>query len=570
MFQTRGSKVPALKFSLDSRCPAIYVSGVRPPVETVTTDFPMVLRKHPMSAHLLEIRKPLSERVVEVTFRTRLPTKGLERVVLVAELLTHAPNLLLLDGTRRILAAFSSATAERSGGLYEEFRYPPTRKIDLEVALEDQTWLDETAFQQDPKAWLMQTLAGVGPVPADELAYRTAISGGGLAKEIQRVIGQLRQPSRTAWIYSERPLSYLLERNDVEGLRKAIISPIELESLRRTHSFETYSGIVEAARHVLDELESCLLLERAKSPVLKKLRGHARRLREQRRRLVDRKQRFEEALGFQAEAQMLVASGWAMNRCYETVDVTDYFGDRPRKRTLRLDPTRTLRENIDRMFQHYRKAERGLKMVEKELATLLAREGNLAQDAERIRSIGNWDSWNAEFGSHAKPRSGSGHGVARPTTGASAQSSRRRSIQIHGREVLVGRNSQENDELRFRIVADKRNKRGLTHTAALPMSSFRRHVNPRPAASRRAGDSRQEFSGRLQILFEFRPCGGTLVPACPDGGVQNESICQLNTDEAGARGGAREGRPRHSRMLAVRVGGRIATRIFILPPQCAH
>ena len=121
---------------------------------------------------------------------------------------------------------------------------------------------------------------------------------------------------------------------------------------------------------------------------------------------MDRKQRFEEALGFQAEAQMLVASGWAMNRCYETVDVTDYFGDRPRKRTLRLDPTRTMRENIDRMFQHYRKAERGLKMVEKELATLVAREGNLAQDAEQIRSIGNWDSWNAEFGSHAKPQAG--------------------------------------------------------------------------------------------------------------------------------------------------------------------
>jgi len=46
-----------------------------------------------------------------------------------------------------------------------------------------------------------------------------------------------------------------------------------------------------------------------------------------------------------------------------------------------------------------------------------------------------------------------------------------------------------------------------------------------------------------------------------------ESIWVVKSETAGATGGAFEGRPRHSRILVVPSGGRIAARIFMRPPQ---
>src|SRR5438067_8710326 len=65
IFQTGSARLPALKVLMNAQIPALYASEARPPLEPESSDFLMVLRKHLTSAELVEVRKPLSERIVE-------------------------------------------------------------------------------------------------------------------------------------------------------------------------------------------------------------------------------------------------------------------------------------------------------------------------------------------------------------------------------------------------------------------------------------------------------------------------------------------------------------------------
>src|SRR5947207_9622374 len=85
ILQTRSNRLPALKIVMNARDPAVYPSEARTPLESPGSDFLMVLRKHFTSAELLEFRKPLSDRVLELVFKTAVPSKELETMSLVFE-----------------------------------------------------------------------------------------------------------------------------------------------------------------------------------------------------------------------------------------------------------------------------------------------------------------------------------------------------------------------------------------------------------------------------------------------------------------------------------------------------
>jgi len=126
-------KLPAFKILSETRHPALYASEVRPPVEPPATDFLMVLRKHLTSGEIVNFHKPLSERILEFSFKTVVPSKELETMFLVVELLPNAPNLILLDAERRVMASFLPMTPQHGIAEYEPYTYPKSgNKIDLE------------------------------------------------------------------------------------------------------------------------------------------------------------------------------------------------------------------------------------------------------------------------------------------------------------------------------------------------------------------------------------------------------------------------------------------------------
>src|SRR5262249_27489882 len=145
IFQTRSVKLPAVKIVADNQRPALYASETRPPIESPGTDFQMVLRKHLTSAELTGVSKPLSERIIEFNFKTAVPSKELETMSLIVELLPNAPILILLDAKRRVLSSFLPITPQHGIGEYEPYSYPAQGdKLPLERLLEP----DASDFQE--------------------------------------------------------------------------------------------------------------------------------------------------------------------------------------------------------------------------------------------------------------------------------------------------------------------------------------------------------------------------------------------------------------------------------------
>jgi predicted ribosome quality control (RQC) complex YloA/Tae2 family protein len=139
IFQTRSAKIPALKVVVEPHNPAFYLSEARPPIETPSADFLMVLRKHLTSAELVSFNKPLSERVIELVFKTAVPTRALETMSLILELIPNAPNIILLDAERRVLSSFLPISPQHGIGEYEIYSPPKSKeKIRLEELLEGQ------------------------------------------------------------------------------------------------------------------------------------------------------------------------------------------------------------------------------------------------------------------------------------------------------------------------------------------------------------------------------------------------------------------------------------------------
>jgi len=451
IFQTRSVKLPALKIAAEPQNPAMYPSETRPPVEAPAGDFLMVLRKHLTSAELVSFTKPLSERIVEFVFKTAVPTKELETMSLILELLPNAPNIILLDAERRVLSSFLPITPQHGIAEYETYSYPKAGdKLDLQHLLEgDAPELNDIGSQSNPKEWLISHVAGIGPVFAGEVLYRYRKSNRPAIEEIRALLEQARAPSRSAWLYTDLPLGHILEQNDLRRLKKAILSPIELESLERSHSSRLFANILDASKFYYDELETRTLLEQSKGPVLRDFRDVGKKVAAREKRLLREQKKYQDAEGLQKTAQMLTSSGMKMEEHYESVRVTDYFAETPRQVDVALDSTISLRENIDRMFKRYQKAGRGKEIVAKQIAEARNRRGVVEDQMRRLQAIKDWDTWLA-ISSKLPPREQAG---THPAPEVGDRPRRIRTLKVDDREILIGRSGRENDDLTFHVAA---------------------------------------------------------------------------------------------------------------------
>jgi len=454
IFQTRSARMPALKIVVEPQNPALYPSEARTPVETSGIDFQMVLRKHLTSAELVSIFKPLSERIVEFVFKTAVPTKELETMSLVVELLPNAPNIILLDAERRVLSSFLPITPQHGIREYETYSYPKAGdKLDLQRVMDtDALDLNDLRAQSNPQSWLISRIAGLGPVFAGEIVHRQKKSNHPMIEEIRSLVQQVRGSSRAGWLYTDLPLGHILEQNDLKRLNKAILSPIELESLERTHSSRVFPNIIEAAKFHFDELERRMLLEHSKTPILRDFRDAGKRLAGREKRLVREQKKYEDAEGLQKTAQMLTSSGMKMDQHYESVTVTDYFREEPAPVDVPLDSTITLRENIDKMFKRYQKAGRGKEIVAQQMAQTRNRRALLEEQTRRLHAIKDWDTWLAIASKLPQARNLNPSFGHPPPEEEGAHPKRFRLIKIENREVLIGRSGRDNDELTFNVA----------------------------------------------------------------------------------------------------------------------
>ena len=92
-------------------------------------------------------------------------------------------------------------------------------------------------------------------------------------------------------------------------------------------------------------------------------------------------------------------------------------------------------------------------MVAQQLGQIRNRMASVQEQTRRLQAIKDWDTWHAiasKIPGHQERNPRQTDGSGRPMPGGEAK--RFRSLNIDGREILIGKGARENDELTFDVA----------------------------------------------------------------------------------------------------------------------
>jgi len=171
------------------------------------------------------------------------------------------------------------------------------------------------------------------------------------------------------------------------------------------------------------------------------------------KKLKKRQAHIEQDLPVQENAEqlkqagdLLLANRWRLEKGMTALEVENFYADSAEKITLHLDPLLTPQQNIDKSFQRYKKAKRGvahsrrrLRETADELGWLqqldyqlseTVKNADIEEIAQELKRAGLWRNPGSLHARRTQPRS----------TFLEA-------LSPNGFKILWGRNNRQNDEL---------------------------------------------------------------------------------------------------------------------------
>jgi predicted ribosome quality control (RQC) complex YloA/Tae2 family protein len=407
----------------------------------------LLLAKYVDQARLIEISQPPLERVLRLVFEG-----ALGRLVLLCEIMGRYSNIILLGEDGLILDAIKRvpATINRYRTILPKQSYvaPPAQAKAHPLTLTLATLRQSLETASGETLWqrLVGGVTAISPLLAREIAHRASgdaealwpLADDGTLRLLLVMQELLRLPESHAWqpclaldeetgrpiAYAPYALTHLPHREEMAQISTAIQRFQEAR-----HSFDAYAQARQRLRHLIHEGEE----------------RQGKRVEALRRSL----RPAQEIEALRTRANAILANTWAM-RPGQTELVVDAsaWGGAAEGETLRisLDPKLSPSENAQELFRTYRKLQAAAQEVpalieegELELAYLrqLRAEVELAENRLQLDEVEH-ELREAGYLAAEKKRQPSGKSEL-----LSARAP-------DGTLILVGRNSQQNDEVTFR------------------------------------------------------------------------------------------------------------------------
>lgn len=448
---------PLARLHLLSAPPAAPRSGTL----SGSLPFVLLLKRHLVGCRLVSVEHPPWERLLRLVFHGPADEFPRRRLTLVYEILGAQMNMALLDtqdvvlGTLRPTAPGADDLRLVPGAKY----LPPDRPpADPGAPL---SYLHQVVGLADPTTTLAQALtrnfAGLSPWAARALSAAAGLDPAAPCGRVSRetlapLHAQLLQFAEAVavgrftplvWYEGGTPRDFWVYPSPAPPGWTARLLPSTSAAVD-----EFFAARVAAGR-----------LSRARQALRQRLDAGIARLE---RRLKAQQQdlaRAEDADRLREAGELLLANLRSITRGETSFTGTSYASNAPL--TVALDPRLSPSDNAQRYFDRYRKAKRGLAEAARRLTdtrSLLSRSRLARLEVDDATDLAELDALTQGLEEEGilPPARSARPGRPRPATSPSRPGSRpapRRYRTSDGYEVLVGRNSRENDWLTLRTGA---------------------------------------------------------------------------------------------------------------------
>ena len=422
----------------------VHLTRERPRRPGQPPPFCMLLRKYLVGTRVAAITQPPLERVLKFQFTA---PEGLPAAVLIAEIMGRRSNLVLVDESGIILGAVQTATREQNprrvimpGERYEEV--PAQQKLDpLAVTAEELARAMHPLLARGtrPENALVKTVAGVSPLWARELVYRSGWVHRAPQGSLERLHGQLR----ALFSLSGRAAGPVLftELNTC--------APYPLEHLQDAKE-QRFAGMNELLDHFYQHLAGAAEKKVLQGRLQSRVNRRRKRLEEKLALLKADLQNVESADRYRICGETLLTYAGRVNRG-DSEAVLPHLYNPGEEITIVLDPSMSAVDNAQKYFRRYRKITRSREHLEKQIDRVQA---ELAYCRELLFTIEQGDRRSLE--EIREELVEAGLIKAQRKKGFRDKKEKPRPLSFKGSSgvtILVGRNNRQNDHLTFKLAA---------------------------------------------------------------------------------------------------------------------
>jgi predicted ribosome quality control (RQC) complex YloA/Tae2 family protein len=395
--------------------------------------FCMLLRKYLRNGIIIGVAQLGLERILDLQIRHG------DEYILRTELLGKQTNMVLLQG-EEILGALKSTVGQRSFRPGETYQAPPSQgKRDPRSMQRAEFFLQLGSQEGTVAQALLQTIDGIGPRLAQELALRAALDP---AQSVAALTAEQRLALWTAThelfevVHTKqfRPWLYFCNGTPFD------VAPTALKLYADLHG-ESRESFSEA----LDECARAMTRQSRFAQERHQLQEHlsqrSAKVRQAAERVTEDLRKAQNYELLKHEGELLMANLHRLHRGLHEIELEDFLDGA--KKLIKLNPALEPIENAQRRFERYKK----LKRAREKLA---ARLGELRQELEYLEGVkSHLQEAESEAGLDdiRKELCVRGYLPRERREQQSSKASGPRECVIRGYRVWVGRSSSQNDEL---------------------------------------------------------------------------------------------------------------------------
>ena len=423
---------------LDLTDPPLCFLSARNWTHEAPSSFVSLLRKWLTGKKLLNLVKPADERILRFEFSAPAFDDSSGVLTLLVELIPRWGNVYLLDSSGAVLGFLLPARAERRH-LEAGRRYAPPAKHGT-LSLEEFAASAHPPELPSELDELVRNVRGLSPPFASEILHRARASSSTPAQALSQMLAEMKGHPTSCRIYQAR-----------EPHAAPILSPMELRSLAE-RPFASFDSVHQALESIYEGRFENALRDEERRSTRRYLQASLKRFRRIEEKLSAEAAAFSKELDLKRLADMILAQPGELHPRGDRLELVDCFeADHP-KVTIPVDPRLTPIKNAQRFYERSKRARRGLERIQKrqnEIRRTVALVESALQRLEEVQSL-------AEIEEIAKTAAVPSSRPKEPSTRAMVSSrtpaistSKKKKCRVFassdGREILLGRNSKEND-----------------------------------------------------------------------------------------------------------------------------